>query len=830
MIFKRGRSLLPAIVSLVFATLAVGVTGARAVPLKLVQDSHMGWEVNETKDKEVGATQAEKNLCTVASKDVCDPGKESGQPGGLSFPESVAVAPDGNIYVVDRGNRRIQELTATGAFVAMFGWDVNESKDTTLGATQDEKNVCTALSGNACGAGVAGMAPGQFDDVQDVAVTPSGNVYVAELIFGYSGGGGLIGRRVQEFTSEGEFILEIGREVNETKDKEPAATPAARNLCTHGEKCGPPVPVLGGTVSPTEEPGAFAFHQGGGNLLATGGPEDLLYVGDEHRVQEFDAATGVWIRDLSLKTIAVLPFSTVRALTVDPEGNLYVAYGVVDESGQVPEEDDMIHEFNLSGNEVNRFTLKPRVSGGIVFILGTAADTFGHLAVAAEEQTATGRSVFGSLLVANTGHVITRFTDVSVEALVFSGKEELKGLKEEVERLYTVSGQEIVLYRAVPVAELMATSGICSVGGEVETSATFNCALEGKVNPENVENTSVWFESGVTCALGESTHPQSVPTGELPAGVSAPISGIAPNESLCYRLAGYDKNVEPPEEPLTSEMTTFTTPTVPPRIVGQPSVSFVKASSVVMSGELNPENAATTYEFQYGPCEDLDSCSARESTLTLSSAAYGKIGTTLEAQGLQPDTLYHYRLVATSAGGTTTSEANNTQVGPGTFTTAPAPQVEARTGSATAVTTTSAQVYGFLDPDGEPATYTFELGVYQGAATQYGTVLSGPTGASATEEGLLLTGLQPGTTYAYRIAIKSGYGVAVGAASTFTTAPSPVAILSPAIVEQLPVPPVKFPKASKPVKKKTKRPAQKKAKKKQAVRKTSQSGRRAGKK
>ena len=100
----------------------------------------------------------------------------------------------------------------------------------------------------------------------------------------------------------------------------------------------------------------------------------------------------------------------------------------------------------------------------------------------------------------------------------------------------------------------------------------------------------------------------------------------------------------------------------------------------------------------------------------------------------------------------------------GTFTTGPAPVPRAATGVPSAVGTTSATISGTVDPDGQPATYSFELGVYNGASTQYGVVFSGPAGAEAVPvgESLAITGLQPGTTYAYRIEIASGYGTADG--------------------------------------------------------------------
>ena len=107
-----------------------------------------------------------------------------------------------------------------------------------------------------------------------------------------------------------------------------------------------------------------------------------------------------------------------------------------------------------------------------------------------------------------------------------------------------------------------------------------------------------------------------------------------------------------------------------------------------------------------------------------------------------------------------------------------------------------------MNPDGLPASYAFELGVYNGAATQYGVVFSAPAGTStvAVEETLALSGLQPGTTYAFRIAISSGYvenesHTVQGAPVTFTTAGLPEVLSVPAVLAQLAIPNISFPVA-----------------------------------
>jgi hypothetical protein len=76
-----------------------------------------GGDVNETKDQEAGAIQAEKNVCTAASGDTCTagvPGRGHGEFEELSPRGSIAVDSEGNVFVADR--ERVQELSPTGHF------------------------------------------------------------------------------------------------------------------------------------------------------------------------------------------------------------------------------------------------------------------------------------------------------------------------------------------------------------------------------------------------------------------------------------------------------------------------------------------------------------------------------------------------------------------------------------------------------------------------------------------------------------------------------------------------------------------------------------------
>lgn len=90
-------------------------------------------------------------------------------PGGkFDRPNGIAVAPDGDVYVVD-ARKRMVRLDASGTFKAEWG---REGED-----------------------------EGEFSNPMGVAVAPDGSVYVSDYDLD----------RVQKFTADGNFLLQFGR-------------------------------------------------------------------------------------------------------------------------------------------------------------------------------------------------------------------------------------------------------------------------------------------------------------------------------------------------------------------------------------------------------------------------------------------------------------------------------------------------------------------------------------------------------------------------------------------------------------------------------------------
>src|SRR5258705_3425924 len=131
----------------------------------------------------------------------------------------------------------------------------------------------------------------------------------------------------------------------------------------------------------------------------------------------------------------------------------------------------------------------------------------------------------------------------------------------------------------------MATGADCATGEEHETDATFDCKLKGQVDAWGVSETSAWFQWGRTELLEEKTPPIEVPISKSEGEeeplfeVSASLTGgLRPNTTFYDELVGEDHNVKAPEL-LTSTIALFMTPSVPPRVVGEPIAAFSAPTS-----------------------------------------------------------------------------------------------------------------------------------------------------------------------------------------------------------------------------------------------------------
>ena len=199
------------------------------------------------------------------------------------------------------------------------------------------------------------------------------------------------------------------------------------------------------------------------------------------------------------------------------------------------------------------------------------------------------------------------------------------------------------------------------------------------------------------------------------------------------------------------------------------SASTVTDTGAALSASVNPNGQATSYAFEYG------TSTAYTVQTAVQDAGSGTQPVTVGTQlsGLRPGTTYHFRVIATSASGTTTGND-------ATFTTSgiapPAPAGPlAATGPAAAPVVDGGTLTGTVNsstsPPGETETYYFQLGTALPYVMQ--TVPATlKAGAAPTPVTAKVSGLESLHAYHYRLVAVSETGhVSVGADQTFSTLP-----------------------------------------------------------
>jgi len=300
---------------------------------------------------------------------------------------------------------------------------------------------------------------------------------------------------------------------------------------------------------------------------------------------------------------------------------------------------------------------------------------------------------------------------------------------------------------SAPTATTNAATGISSGGA----------TLNGTVNAGSLE-TTVTFEYGLTTAYGSTaTATQSPVSGSTDTAVSVAILELSANETYHYRVVATNSN----GTTNGADMTFTTLPLAPTAVTN--SATSVGTTSATLNGTVNASGASTTVSFQYGLTTAYGTTvTATQSPVTGSTDTAVSRGIT----GLTNGVTYHYRVMAVNAGGTTYGD--DMTVTPGT--TAPT----ATTNAATSVGTTTATVHGTVNANGNDTTVTFEYGTSTNYDRSINATPISVTGTSNTSVSAGLAGLNPNTTYHYRVVAVNDGGTTYGADMTFLTLAAPI--------------------------------------------------------
>jgi hypothetical protein len=188
-------------------------------------------------------------------------------------------------------------------------------------------------------------------------------------------------------------------------------------------------------------------------------------------------------------------------------------------------------------------------------------------------------------------------------------------------------------------------------------------------------------------------------------------------------------------------------------------VIAVGTTTATATGAVNPNGQSTSWYFEYGTSTSYGKKTSTKSAG--SGSASVRVSGTLT--GLAPGMTYHYRLVGTSGGGTTRGAD-------GIFTTSSGPA--AVTGTARAVTPSSATLTGTVDPNGRATTWYYEYGTSTGYGSRTAATSAG-SGTTAKSVSTAVSSLRPGRLYHYRLVATSDAGTSRGADRTFSTAGPP---------------------------------------------------------
>jgi hypothetical protein len=200
---------------------------------------------------------------------------------------------------------------------------------------------------------------------------------------------------------------------------------------------------------------------------------------------------------------------------------------------------------------------------------------------------------------------------------------------------------------------------------------------------------------------------------------------------------------------------------LPTVVTGPPSA--VALTGATLSGDVDPNGATTTYDFEYGTSADY----GLESAVLSAGAGTHEYGVAAHLGGLTPGTTYYYRLVARSGLGASYGSA-------ATFHT-PAYAPTILTGSFTHVGDTSADVVAEIDANGLASTWYVRYGTTP-ALGQVSAIRALGSSTAPVTLSVPLRGLLAHTSYYFDVVATNAAGTSLGSQISFVTTGVPIIV------------------------------------------------------
>ena len=725
-------------------------------------------------------------------------GEKGSAAGQLEEPQGVAVNDTtGDVYVVDKGNNRIDEFEANGTFVRAWGWGVAD------GITQ-KLQTCTI----ACFKGFAGSGEGELEAPVAVAVDNSGSasdpskedVYVTNSAADV----------IEKFSASGEFKEELEEVEGASKGIAGVAVDPSGNVWLYAKN---------GQVVEFDDKGeyvagsSFSTEKPEGAGLAVDSSSHLYIITSSLNVRRITVPAvsqgereGVVVDNSGVASGVAA--SSASEVYVD-RGAVVAEYGPFGEPFTKPVEEfgsrqlsgssgiavgsatGPVYASDTAGDVVDVFTLgetpkeAPKTTKPPSEITSTGAKLEGELNPGGAtgkleyqfNYNAGGSCVGGQSVPVSPGEVVEA-KEAAVQATVtgLQPSEQYTYCLVAVNQFGSVQGNE-VSFETLPGPPMIVSESAAPAAGFTEA------ALAAQIKPNNQETTYA-FEYATNEALTGAT---TVPEVEAPlAGFSSeglPVSvstgAVLTPETLYYYRVTAENTKGEKAKPGKVEHFVTGAPATPEAVKPE----LVTATTAVLKGVLNPGALGNpgTYQFVYR--QSATECQGGEPGEEKATAPEPATGAAAEpAQAtvteLLPGAKYTFCLLARNTTGETAISA------PLTFTTLPVlPTIESE--STVDVTAESASLQAQVNPGGAETTYHFE---YDTREYKQG---EGPHGQSTPESASIgegdsglpalvnLQGLQPGTTYHYRVVATNTKGSEEGKDRVFTTQGSATAVSLP---------------------------------------------------
>ncbi len=584
------------------------------------------------------------------------------QPRGIAVSSGAGAAAPGDIYVAETQGHRVQVLDSSGNFKFAFGRNVVSPG--APGDAGDAFEVCEVASD--CQRGTVGSGDdgpgGEIASPQGLALNrTTGDVFVREVA----------NRRVQQFTAAGQFVKAWGRDV--VVDGAPGDAGEGFEVCEQASVC-----KASSSSSSLAEAGEFNFGTtfSGFAGIAVSPVDGHVFATDpsNRRVMEFDPASpspaGVFVRAFGWGVGGGATFETCTTASGCQAGSSGVANGQFADGSPMHVGVDSGNVVYLpdpgSDGTVNRIArvdadLAPAAGDASGALLSPLSPAPGVLSDGVTEGM-TIDPISGNLLVARalpTGETVVDEIESPGAATPVADSDSPHGFAVQPTQGLAYSEFDDTIYVAA-VAPPGQGLFVLAENPDVPSGVTI-------AGPSTVGTQTATFEGSFDPAGGSVVYQFEVSTSGAtddwqPAGekryasgsgsveVSLDATGLEPDTSYLARLTVIKQTGLDTSSTVSSGTVPFMTEPAPPSVTTLGSADR-SDTSARLRATVDPNGAATTYHFEYGP---LGGPLDLRAPVPAGALNDGNTPVLIaeNVSGLSPETAYEYRIVATNESGT----------------------------------------------------------------------------------------------------------------------------------------------------------------------------------